>query len=84
MTSADGYLIGTEAECLAYDNAVTAGEGYNGTTTRWAEPRKHPVEDKWAIVKHKNYTDETMESVAELDSTWTPDDMQIEDAEIVE
>jgi len=82
MKSSQGYLIGTEAQCIAYDNTVTTGEGYTGTTTRWAEPRKHPVEDKWAIVKHKNYEEATMEYVAELDSTWTPDDIQ--DAEIVE
>ena len=82
MVKSDGYLIGTEAQCNAYDATVTTGENYNGTTTRWAEPRKHPVEDKWAIVKHMNYEEATMEYVAELDSTWTPDDIQ--DAEIVE
>lgn len=82
MTQAQGYLIGTEAQCLEYDSAVIAGEGYSGTTTRWAEPRKHPVEDKWAIVKHKSYDHATMEQVEVLDSTWTPDDIQ--DAEVIE
>jgi hypothetical protein len=82
MKSDNGFLIGTDAQCFAYDSAVTAGENYNGTTTRWAEPYKHPVEDKWAIVKHMNYEEATMEYVAELDSTWFPDDIQ--DAEIVE
>ena len=82
MVQSDGFYIGTEAECNEYDSAVTAGENYNGTTTRWAEARKHPVEDKWAIVKHKNYEHATMEQVAELDSTWNPD-MDIQDAQVV-
>jgi len=81
-TQSDGWYTGSKSQCDYYDDKVTNGEGYNGTTTRWAEPRKHPVEDKWAIVKHKNYEEATMEYVAELDSTWTPDDIQ--DAEIVE
>ena len=32
------YIKGTEAECLAYDAEVTAGENYTGGTIRWAEP----------------------------------------------
>jgi hypothetical protein len=32
------YIKATEAECLAYDNEVTAGENYTGGTIRWAEP----------------------------------------------
>ena len=32
------YIKGTEAECLAYDAEVTAGENYTGGTVRWAEP----------------------------------------------
>jgi len=73
MTNADGYLIGTEAECLAYDSAVTAGEGYNGTTTRWAEPRQHPTQsDLYAIIKHTSY-DDTMQWVEVLDETWNQD-----------
>ena len=73
MTNADGYLIGTEAECLAYDSAVTAGEGYNGTTTRWAEPRQHPTQlDLYAIIKHTSY-DDTMQWVDVLDESWSQD-----------
>jgi hypothetical protein len=72
MVKSDGYYIGTEDQCNAYDSTVTTSENYQGTTKRWAEPRKHPVEDKWAIVKHIKYTDETMESVVELDASWNP------------
>ena len=32
------YIKATEAECLAYDAEVTAGENYTGGTIRWAEP----------------------------------------------
>ena len=32
------YIKGTEAECLAYDVEVTAGEKYTGGTIRWAKP----------------------------------------------
>jgi hypothetical protein len=30
----NGYYIGTKEEAENYDNIVTQGEGYNGTTTR--------------------------------------------------
>ena len=40
----NGYYIGTKEEAENYDNIVTQGEGYNGTTTRWAEPRQHPTQ----------------------------------------
>ena len=82
MKESEGLYIGTEAQCLEYDSAVIAGEGYNGTTTRWAEPRKHPLEEKWAIVKHMNYDHATMEWVQELDSTWSPDEIQ--EPEVIE
>ena len=29
----NGYYIGTKEEAENYDNIVTQGEGYNGTTT---------------------------------------------------
>jgi len=32
------YIKATEAECLAYDAEVTAGENYTDGTIRWAEP----------------------------------------------
>ena len=40
----NGYYIGTKEQTENYDNIVTQGEGYNGTTTRWAEPRQHPTQ----------------------------------------
>jgi len=82
MAKTDGYYIGTEAECLAYDAKVIAGQNYQGVTTRWAEPRQHPSNGTYAIVKHINYQDDAMQHVETLDSTWSPDDIQ--DAEIIE
>jgi hypothetical protein len=69
MVESDGYYIGTEDQCNTYDSTVTTSENYQDTTNRWAEPRKDPVEDKWSIIKHIKYTDETMESVVELDAS---------------
>jgi hypothetical protein len=68
MVESDGYYIGTEDQCNTYDSTVTTSENYQDTTNRWAEPRKDHVEDKWSIIKHIKYTDETMESVVELDA----------------
>jgi len=73
-TQSDGWYTGSKSQCDYYDDKVTNGEGYNGTTTRWAEPRQHPTQtDLYAIVKHKNYEHSNMQWVAELDDTWNPD-----------
>ena len=69
----NGYYIGTKEEAENYDNIVTQGEGYNGTTTRWAEPRQHPTQlDLYAIIKHTSY-DDTMQWVEVLDESWSQD-----------
>ena len=45
------YLIGTEKECLDYDKYVSEMRGFTGNVTaRWAEPRKHPKQDLYAII----------------------------------
>jgi len=69
----NGYYIGTKEQAENYDNIVTQGEGYNGTTTRWAEPRQHPTQlDLYAIIKHPSY-DDTMQWVEVLDESWSQD-----------
>ena len=66
----NGYYIGTKEQAENYDNIVTQGEGYNGTTTRWAKPRQHPTQlDLYAIIKHTSY-DDTMQWVEVLDESW--------------
>ena len=69
----NGYYIGTKEEAENYDNIVTQGEGYNGTTTRWGEPRQHPTQlDLYSIIKHTSY-DDTMQWVEVLDESWSQD-----------
>lgn len=45
------YIIGTKEQCEAYNEHVTEQKNYNGVTTKWAEAKKHPVEDLWSIVE---------------------------------
>lgn len=67
------WLIGTEQQCVNYDEKVTASENYyNGDN--WANPEKHPTLNIWRIEKltwPRNYEpDDVMTEVAELDETW--------------
>jgi hypothetical protein len=64
------YYIGTKQECEDYDQVVTIGENYQGTTTSWASVIPHPTEDKYAIVAHENYSSE-LEMLEVLTSNWT-------------
>ena len=58
-----GYIKGTEAECLAYDAEVTAGENYTGGTIRWAEPML--IDGHYYISLHDRYPT-TLTTVTEL------------------
>jgi hypothetical protein len=45
------YYIGTEEECIAYDQKVTATKNYDGVSTKnWANPKPHPTDEYFAIV----------------------------------
>lgn len=57
------YYKGTEQECLDYNNQVTQGENYQGTTKRWANPIE--IEGSWYILKHEKYNSD-LEVVNEL------------------
>ena len=59
---------GTKKQCEAYNDLVTAGERYQGTTTHWANIRKHPDQELWAIKKHPNY--ESSLPLIELTPDW--------------
>lgn len=63
------YYIGTKLQCEAYNQVVTAGENYQGSTARWSEPRKHPTQVLYAIVKHDNYSSD-MQEEAVLTEDW--------------
>lgn len=47
------YYKGTQAECDAYNELVTQGEGYHGTTTKWCDT--YCIEYICYIQKHPNY-----------------------------
>jgi hypothetical protein len=72
------YYIGTKQECEAYNQIVTDGENYQGTTARWSEPIEHPTQVLYAIVKHDNYSSD-MEEVEVLPENWYPPIPLIED-----
>lgn len=57
------YIKGTEAECLAYDAEVTAGENYTGGTIRWAEPME--IDGYHYMTVHDRYPT-TLTTVTEL------------------
>ena len=69
------YYTGTEEQCIEYDGIVSQGEGYGGTTTNWANPRKHPTMELWAIKKHPNY--ESSLPLIELTPDWYETDQEI-------
>lgn len=69
------YIFDTEQEALDYDTYVSEKKNYRGNrTTNWANPRKHPTLDKWAIVMNSQYPHETATETT-LDETWTPSDL---------
>jgi len=45
------YIIGTKEQCELYNAHVTQIKNYNGVTTRWAEAKKHPVQELWSIAQ---------------------------------
>ena len=65
------YYIGTKQQCEDYNQDVTLGQNYQGTTTQWASVIEHPIENKCAIVAHENYSSE-LEQVETLSSDWFP------------
>lgn len=65
------YYIGTKQECIDYDTLVTQNENYAYEIDNWASPKKHPTEEKWAIIAHLRYTS-SMVSESTLDQSWFP------------
>ena len=65
------YTSQNRSELVAYNEAVNSGEGYNGTTTQWADIIEHPNGIDFAILKHDNYeADLTIEET--LGTEWFP------------
>ena len=69
------YYIGTLQQCEEYDRQVVIREGYGrnpgDVTAKYAEPVKHPTQDKYAILTHPSYPSD-MEYVEELSEDWNP------------
>ena len=69
------YYIGTLQQCEDYDRQVVIGEGYGKSpgdvTTKYAIAKKHPTEDKYAILAHPSYQSD-MEFVEQLSEDWNP------------
>ena len=64
------YYIGTKIKCNQYNEQVTQGEGYVGdVTVKWDSLRKHPNQDLYAIIKHKNYESD-MNLIETLSEDW--------------
>jgi len=68
------YTSTNREELVAYNEAVNSGEGYNGTTTEWAEIIEHPNENNYAILKHPSYEAE-LTLVESLGDDWFPDSL---------
>ena len=67
------YYTSTNKKDLdSYNEHVSNGEGYNGTTTHWSEIIEHPNGTDFAILKHQNY-DAELTLVESLSDDWFPD-----------
>ena len=69
------YTSQNRSELVAYNEAVNTGEGYNGTTTTWAEVIDHPNGADYAILKHPKYDAELTE-LETLTSDWFPEPVE--------
>ena len=47
------FYKGTKTKCEEYDAMVTAGQNYQGVTTKWAQPVK--INNTFFIKKHDSY-----------------------------
>jgi len=69
------YTSQNRSELVAYNEAVNSGEGYNGTTTTWAEIIEHPNGADYAILKHPKYEAELTE-LETLTTDWFPEPIE--------
>jgi len=70
------WLIGSKENIQAYIAKVDKHEGFAGNLTKsWAEPRKHPDKDLYAVMKNMSVTpDDSLTQKEELPSDWQEDD----------
>jgi len=70
------WLIGSKSKVEKYIAKVDSFEGFTGNLTKsWAEPRKHPDKDLYAVPKNNSVQpDSQLTEKEELPSDWQPDD----------
>jgi len=70
------YLIGSKENIESYIGKVDKHEGFTGNLTKsWAEPRKHPSKELYAVPKNNRVEpDSNLTEKEELPSDWFPDD----------
>jgi len=70
------YLTGTKQQVTSYIDKVDKHEGFTGNLTKsWAEPRKHPTKDLYAVPKNNSVQpDSDLTEKEQLPSDWYPDD----------
>jgi len=70
------WLIGSKSKVQAYIAKVDKHEGFTGDLTNtWAEPRKHPDKDLYAVPKNNSVQpDSNLTEKEQLPSDWYPDD----------
>ena len=62
------YIFNTEQEAVDYDNLVVANSNYP-EGVNWANPKKHPTQEKWAILPSGRVVLKDKES-EELSEDW--------------
>ena len=63
------YITNNRLEAEEYNEDCATAHGHNGnTTSSWAQVKKHPTKELFAI--QKGAVDSEMELVEELDDTW--------------
>lgn len=65
------YIFTTKKEAEAYDAEVTALSNYP-SGDNWANPRKHPTLEKWAILCNSKVVLEEQATLDRLPDDWFP------------
>jgi len=70
------WLIGSRENIQAYIAKVDEHKGFTGNLTKsWAEPRKHPSKELYAVPKNESVQPDTQLTEKEqLPEDWFPDD----------
>ena len=63
------YYKGTKTKCEAYNQLVTLGENYQGSTTSWANVTSNQNGIDFAILKHESYESD-MTLIDKIPNSW--------------